>query len=175
MKPSRKILIVVMGLFIILLIITMVLLRNGVQSLQLKAESEHKYEAVPAEQFEKLDFSSHWIVKIRQGKECKVELTDEEHSVLKPQIENINGTLYFKVDTTLEKETTGRIHARIIMPSLQEIKAVRGTEIQMDNFQADSVHVVLENGCVFTGNNNTIKYVSFKTSGDNWLHFTKAY
>lgn len=175
MKTSKKILLAVASFIIILLFITMMLLRNGVKSLEFKAELKHKYKTVSVDNFEKLDFSSHWIVRINQGKACKVEMTIEEDSVLKPKLENINGTLHFIVDTIIDKEKTESIHVRITLPSLLAIKAVRGTEIQLDNFQSDSLSVILENGCVFRGNNNNIKYISMKTSGENLLHFIKTY
>jgi hypothetical protein len=174
MKTSKKILLVVAGFIIALLIITMLQLRNGVQSLQSKAELKHKYKAVSVSDFEKLDFSSHFVVKIIQGKECKVEMTAGEDSILKPRLENLFGTLHFTVDTAIEKENTDSIFVRISMPSLQVIKAVGGTKIHLENFQSDSLSVILENGCVFTEYNNTIKHTFFKTSGENRLDITKT-
>ena len=174
MKTSKKILLAVAGFIIVLLIITMLQLRNGVQSLQSKAELKHRYKAVSVGDFEKLDFSSNFVVKIIQGKDCKVELAAAEDSTLKPRLENINGTLYFKVNTAIEKKIIDSIYVRISMPSLLVIKAVRGTKIHLENFQSDSLSIILENGCVFTGNNNTIKHTSFKTSGENRLDITKT-
>jgi hypothetical protein len=175
MKTSKKILLTVACIIIVLLSVFLVIMKNKAQSIHSKVGLSLKYSTVSIDNFEKLDFSSHWIVRIKQGKECKVELTAEGDSLLKPGIENINGTLYFKVDTTVEKKNIASIHVRITMPSLQAIKAVRGTEINLENFQSDSLGVILENGCVFTGNNNNIKHVSFKTHGDNRLQFTKTY
>jgi len=175
MKTSKKILLAVAGFIIVIFFVTLILLRNGVQSLQSKAELKYKYETMSVEDFDNLDFSSHYVVKIRQGKECNVELTAEKNSLLKPKLENRNGTLYFTVDSATAKENTDSIHVRITMPSLQEIKAIRGAKIQLENFQTDSLRVVLENGCVFTGINNTVKHASYKTSGDAWLNFTDIY
>ncbi len=175
MKTSKKIIITVAGIILILLIITIMLLRNGVQSLQLKEELKLNYKAVSFGNFDKLDFSSHYIVRINQGKECKVEMAVEGDSIMKPRLENVHGTLYFKVDSTLEKADTGSIHVKITMPSIRLIKAVQGTKIQLDYFQSDSIRVVLEDGCSFTGNNNTIKHVSFKTSGDNQVQIIKTF
>ncbi len=175
MKTSKKILIAVGGLLIVILIITVVILRNGVQSLQSKAELIHKYEPVSVESFEKLDFTSRWVVRINQGKECKVELTADENSELKPTLENKNGTLYFTMDSTLAKGNTDSIYVKIIMPKLKEIKAVQGTNIQLENFQSDSLHVILGSGCVFNGINNTLKHTSYKIAGDALLNFTDVY
>lgn len=172
MNTSRKILIGVAGFIIVLLISVMILVRNGVESMQLKANQKYKFEAMPVKTFNNLDFSSHWIVKISQGKECNVEYAAEEYAALKPKIENIDGTLFFKVEPGMDKPLTGSIHVRITMPSLQTIKAVGGTEISVEYFQADSVSVMLENGAVFTGKNNSFKQVSYKTKGDSQLQFT---
>jgi hypothetical protein len=97
------------------------------------------------------------------------------NSFLKPTIENINGTLYFKVDTTAPRENADSIFVKITLPSLKAIKAVRGADIYIENFQADSLHVILENGCVFSGMNNNIKYVTIETSGENLLNITKIF
>ena len=174
MKTSRKILIAVAGLILVTFFIAILLLRNDVQSLVQKDVLKYKYQSVNVNDFEKLYFSSHWIVRIRPGKTCKVESTAGENAFLKPTMENINGTLYFKIDTTAAKENTDSIYVRITMPSLKEIKAVNGTTIQIENFQVDSLCVMLENGCVFKGINNTIKHTSFKTSGENQLDITKT-
>jgi hypothetical protein len=169
MKTSKKILLFVAGFILVLLIIYVGILRNTVQTVRSKAEIKHNYRTVSAGDFEKLDFSSPMIVRILHGKDCKVEFTDDEDSLKKPGIENINGTLYLKADST---DSAGSIHVRITMPSLQEIKASGGTEIQLENFQADSVNVILENGCVFKGKNNSLKRIFFKTSGDASLELT---
>jgi hypothetical protein len=171
MKTSKKILLFVAGLIIVSLVIFIVILRNVVQSKQSKSELKHEYKTVSVDNFEKLSFSSHMIVRIRQGKECKVEYTAEEDSVLKPGLENINGTLHVTFDST---ENSGSMHVRITMPSLQEIKATKGTEIQLESFQSDSLSVTLGNGCIFKGKNNSLKKVSFKTSGNASLELTST-
>jgi len=169
MKTSKKILLFIAGFILVLLVVYVAILRNRVQSMRSKTEIKHNYKTVSVDNFEKLDFSSPMIVRIKQGKDCKVEYTVEEDSVLKPRYENINGTLYFKVDSTENAES---IHVRITMPSLQEVIASGGTEIQLENFQSDSLSVILGNGCVFKGKNNGLKRVFFKTSGDASLELT---
>jgi len=169
MKTSKKILLFVGSCTIVTLVIYVVILRNTVQTARSKTEVKHDYRTVSIDNFEKLDFTSPMIVRIKQGKDCKVEYTAEADSVLKPMIENINGTLYFKADST---ENSASMHVIITMPSLLEIKATGGTEIQLENFQSDSVNVILRNGCVFKGKNNSLKRVFFKTSGDASLELT---
>ena len=83
--------------------------------------------------------------------------------------------MYFKVDSTPEKENSGKLYARITMPFLKEIRAEQGAKILMENFQSDSLSVILENGVEFTGKDNHFKYVSFKTPGDSWLQFKNTY
>jgi hypothetical protein len=174
MKTSKKILLLVAGSIIVSLVIYVVILRNAVQSKQSKAGLMHEYKTVSVDNFDKLDFSSHMIVRIKQGKDCEVEIITDKESILKPSVENINGTLHCMIDSIPEKENTGNIELRITMPLLQEIKATEGTEIHLTNFQADSLTVILENGCAFSGKNNTLKHVSFQTSGDNRLQITST-
>jgi len=175
MKTSKKLLLSVAGLIIAILIIFVAILRDTVQSIQLRTEIKRNYRTVSVDDFERLDFSSHWIVRVKQGKECKVELTAEDDSVFRGGLKNINGTLYFKVDSAMAKNNTDSIYVRITMPSLRVIKAVRGTKIHLESFQSDSLRVILENGCEFTGNNNSIKHASFKTSGEVTLQFTSTF
>ena len=175
MKTSKKMLLFIAGFIIVLLIIFVVILRNNVQSTRSGIEVQWIYKTLSVGNFEKLDFSSHMIVRIKQGKECKVEYTAEMDSVLKPVFKSINGTLYLKVDSIIKAEKAGSMRVKITMPSLLGIKATGGTEIQLDNFQTDSVSVILENGCVFKGKNNSLKLVSIKTSGDALLQFTNTY
>lgn len=175
MKTSKKILLSVAVLIIVLLIVFVAILRDTVQSIQLRTEIIRNYKTVAVGDFERLDFTSHWIVRIKQGRECKVELTADYDSIFRGALENKNGTLYFNVDSVMEKDHTDSIYVRITMPSLQEIKAVRGTKIHLESFQSDSLRVMLENGCEFTGNNNTIKHASFKTSGDAALQITSTF
>jgi hypothetical protein len=61
------------------------------------------------------------------------------------------------------------------MSFLKEIRAEQGAKILMENFQSDSLSVILESGVDFTGKDNHFKYVSFKTPGDSWLQFKNTY
>jgi len=175
MKTSKKILLFVAGFIIVLLILYVGVLHKTVQTIRSTDESKHHRKTLSVNNFEKLDLSSRLIVRIKQGKDCEVEIITDKNSLLKPSVENINGTLHCTIDSTLEKEDTGSIQLRITMPLIQEIKATQGPEIYLANFQADSLRVILENGCAFTGKNNTIKQVSFKTSGDNRLQITSTF
>ncbi len=122
--------------------------------------------------FEALDFSAHWIVRIKQGREHKVEVAVAEGGGLKPTLENVDGTLYFHAERTNRPETTEGLRARITVLSLREIKAVRGTEIRLENFEIDSLHIILEDGGSFTGVESKIEHVSFQTSGEARIEWT---
>lgn len=172
MKTSKKILLFTAGLIIVLLMIYVGIFHKTVQTLHLTDELKHQHKTVSVANFEKLNLSSRLIVKIKQGKDCEVEIITDKNSLMKPDIENIDGTLHCSIDSTLENENSGNIQLRITMPLLQEIKAKHGTEIVLENFQADSLRIILENACVFRGKNNTLKSVSFNTSGDTRLELT---
>ncbi len=175
MNTSKKILIAVAGLLLVLFFAAVMLLRNGVQQLLQNDRIANRYREFSVNEFERLDLSSRWIVKIRQGKECYIESTADQDSPLKPSIENRNGTLYFRVDTTAARTITDSIYVRITMPALRSVKASNGTEINITEFMGDSLLVTLENGCSFTGMNYNIKHITFKTVGENTLNITKIY
>jgi len=172
MKASNKILLGISGFLIIYLITGLVALRNEALEMLSQAELENKYEAVPVDTFQGVDFSAHWDVNIKQGKEYKVELAASEKGELKPILENREGILYFTVEGYKEKETDEKINVKVTAPTLKEIKTVKGTKIHLANFTADSLNIILENGGEFTGDSNQLNYVSFKTSGDAWLQLT---
>ena len=148
------------------LVISLIVTRNVALQFLHKAAAESKYKAVPVADFERLDFSSNWNVRVWQGNEFKVELAIDENSVWKPNLENIDGTLYFKVLAVDSVENSKPIYAKIIAPSLKGITARRGTKISLEHFESDSISLVLEDGNAFTGYNNHFKYILFKTSGD---------
>jgi hypothetical protein len=174
MKTSKKILLVVAGLFIVLFFTAVMLLRNGVQQLRQSDRIANRYREISVNEFERLDISSRWIIKIRQGKDCHIESTADQNSPLKPTIENINGTLFFRVDTAFEKIQTDSFFVRITMPVLRSVHASKGADINITDFMGDSLCVTLKDGCTFSGMNYNIKYVTFKTSGENILILTKT-
>ncbi|MFO7369760.1 MAG: DUF2807 domain-containing protein [Bacteroidales bacterium] len=175
MKTSKKIVLTVAGIILVLFFAAFMLLRSGVQQLRRTDRIANRYKELSVTEFNRLDFSSCWIVKIRQGKDCLVESTADKDSPLKPTIENINGTLIFRVDTAAAKTNTDSLYVRITMPALRSVKASQGADINITDFMGDSLHVTLEDGCNFSGMNYNIKYVTFKTSGENTLNITKIY
>jgi hypothetical protein len=172
MKTSKKILLITAGLIVALLVVFVIKLRNTVQSVQ--SRTELKYRTIAATTFDRLDLPSHLTVRIKQGKDCKVEYATYAKEFKNPDLDIINGELRFKVDTAIYRDTEN-IHVRITMPALFEIKADTGTEIYLGYFQSDSLKVSLDSGCIFTGNNNTLKHVTFQTSGKAKIQVTSTF
>jgi hypothetical protein len=165
MKASKKMLLITMGLMIAGVVTGITMMRNHATWWLRKTAAESKFKPVAVEAFESLDFSNYWTADIRQGKEYKVELATGDNTRLKPRLETIDGTLYFKIDTINGSGNSENIQAKITLPSLLAIKTMHGTKILLRDFQADSLQLILEDGSAFTGYNNQFKYVSFKTSG----------
>ena len=168
MKTSYKIIVAFVSFIVIFLIISMLVLRSNVLTFQTQAVVLTKYKFSEFKDFNKLVFSSAWNVKIRQGKEYKIELSDNR---LKAKLINRNRSLVFlggDSDTILSNSP---LHAKVTMPFLTEVKAGQSTSIDMEDFTTDSVQIFLENGSSFKGKNNTIKNLSFKTSGETSLKF----
>lgn len=168
MKTSYQILLSAAGVALMILLTNLLVLRNDLKSLQLK-----KYKTTLVERFIGVDFSSHWVVNIKQGREYKVELWTQDSTVLKTTLENRGGTLYFIAEPSSRDSTTKTSHVRITAPSLQSIKTAKGTKVHIQDFMSytDSLNVVLENGASFSGKNNHFRNVSFKVAGDAWLKY----
>jgi len=169
MKISHKLLIMVAGVLIALLVTGLVMLKQDVRTLMAQSGLENKFRAVPVEPFESLVFSSHWDVKIRQGRGHKVELAvngrDEEASVL----EHKGGTLYFNSGSLLNNNASANLQARITVPYLHQIRSVGDTRINIENFDLDSLTINIDDGGGFMGKNNQIENLSFTTSGKTKL------
>ena len=172
MKSSRKILLITGCVVLIGLVASLIVTRNVALQFLHKTAAESKYKPIPVTDFERLDFSSNWDVRIWQGNEFKVELAIDENSPWKPNLENIDGTLYFKQQAVGSVENSQPIYAKIIAPSLKGIKAIRGTKISLEHFQSDSIQLILEDGNAFKGYNNHFSYMLFKTFGDVSLELT---
>ena len=160
MKTSRIILITVAGVIIAILITALYILKKDYKSL-IESQALIEYENVPVEKFVSLEFSSHWNVSVRQGKECKVEVAVKEHGNVVPKLINEDGTLYFNTEALLD-DTPDIIHARVTVPLLQEIKASGNTKIQMKHFWADSITIILDDSSKFYGKHNDFTEITFK-------------
>lgn len=165
MKTSNIIILTIAVLFMALLTAAMFTLRNNVLTAVEIAERQSKYRAIPVEEFDRLDFADRWVVRVRRGRDYKVEVKPEEGASLQPDVARRNGTLYFTTGATAESDTA-KAYAKITAPSLREIKAADGSRISLEGFQSDSLSVILEDG-FFTGKENSFHHISFKTSGDS--------
>jgi hypothetical protein len=174
MNTNKKILLSVVVFLFALLIIFVITLRSSLNSIHAKAALKENFKTVSTGDFDKVNISSRCIVRIRHANYCKVELSAKDDSILKPKIENINGILYVIVDSLLVKGNSDSIHMRIGMPELHSIKA-KGSNIHLESFDSDSLEVILGNGCIFSGNSNTLLKASYKVSGDAKLLFTQPF
>ncbi len=175
MKTSRKILLLVAGLVIAALIIFIVLMKSTVKELHSKMDMKKHFQQAATGSFERLYFSAPFIVRIKQGKVCKVEFALENDTMVKPILDIRNGTLYCAMDSACQNDSTGKINIRITMPLLQEIEADHGTEIRLENFSSDSISVRLGNGCDFKGSSNTFKRTYFKTTGNASIQISSIF
>ncbi len=170
MKTSKKLLIVVAGLVIALLVTSLIAWRIDLEKMMAKYNAENQYELLEITDFKNLDFSGNWLVRIQKGREFKIEVEVQKTGVPKPDIENIQGTLYFKFDDQAGLSDSDQKKVRIMMPELKTLKAADRTTIELNGFQTDSLKVILENESSFTGINNQIRATTFNTSGNTKLH-----
>jgi hypothetical protein len=157
MKTSSKIMIAVAFLLVALWVTTLFLVRKDIRTI-LAEQSRVEYRSLPVEKFSSLDFSGSWIVTVRQGKDCKVEVGSAGTGPAEPELNHQKGTLHLSSET--------EVYARITAPDLQVIKAGGDTRIDMKNFWTDSITVILVDSSSFTGRQNDFKYISFKAYGN---------
>lgn len=162
MKTSRKLIWITTGFVLIVLVVFMVNLRQVMLTTLTNGTRAGQYKLVHTQPFARLDISSPMILRIRQGKECRVEYAGEPQAG-ELKVWNLNGTLYLRTDS-LCKDT---LHIRITMPVMHGLKASNGSRIKLENFQSDSVFIDLQGNCLFHGRNNTLQHVVFKTTGEN--------
>jgi hypothetical protein len=172
MKSSNRILLITGCIVVLGLITSLLVTRHVALQFLHKVAAESKFKALRVAEFERLDFSANWNVRIRQGSEFKVEVAIDDNSTAKPNLENVEGTLYFKAQAIDSIENLQPMYAKIIAPSLKGIKARRGTKISLESFTSDSIQLVLEDANAFTGYNNHFNYILFKTPGNVSLKLT---
>jgi hypothetical protein len=165
MKTSKTILLMAALIILAAFISFLLIMKNHVKEVHLKAEKVHLYRIVSTGDFQKLDLSSNLMVKVRVGKTCKVEMSSGQ--TLKPTLSVSEGTLHVVTDSI--RTNTGRdtVFVRIVMPVVKEISACGNTEINLAGFEQDSLCVSLADSSSFKGSNNKLKYVSYRASGRN--------
>jgi hypothetical protein len=154
MKTSRKILITIAAVLVILWGAILLVVRRDMDTLMAN-NAVMVYREVEVEPFDRIEFSSNWNVIIKQGKDCRVELEDEDGTP--PEMINKKGSLFLKTERNL--------NVRVTAPGFREIKASGNTHISMKNFWADSLNLVLEDGSSFSGSKNDFDQVIFKVAG----------
>lgn len=164
MKTSKIIILSAASLMLTILAITLLILRKDMNTI-IENRSMLRFKEVPVEIFDKLNLSSNWIVRIKQGKKHKVEIARKQGVSVKPQYDVIDSTLYLAVKRS-HGVKTDKVYAHVTSPTLQFIKAKGNTSIEMNAFWWDSVVVFLEDSSAFTGNNLDFEKISFKACGD---------
>jgi hypothetical protein len=160
MKTSTKIIIVLFAALLMAFLVGLLLVRNDLKHFLVESERE-RYKTMVVDTFQSIQLSSKWDVKIRQAKQFKV-LLDIRDTVYSPVIHNVNGTLQLQLDSSLWKDNGLYVHARITLPDLRALKAEGNTRINIEDFKSDSLTITIDDGCIFTGRENTFKKVFFK-------------
>jgi hypothetical protein len=166
MKKSNIVLLMIAGILLTTLVAALIVLRKDIRSIIAEAEKELRYYPVEISAFNKLDIPAGWNIKIKQDRQCKVELAAEGNVPIKPNLKNINGRLVFEMDTSIDVNKSANLYARISVQSLKAINAGKGAKILLDNFQFDSLNVVLQDGVILNGKNTGFRNLSLKTNGE---------
>jgi hypothetical protein len=173
MKTNKVMLLLTAAVIIVVFVIFAVILRNTINIRRSAVEKEIAYRTLPLGDFNRLVLSDHVNVRISQGKKCLVEYATATDS-LNPLVNNLNGTLHIQADSAFGTANPDLPAVKITMPLLLEITAGHDAEIHMGFFQTDSIHITLGAGCIFYGNNNTLKHMTFKTTGDALINISST-
>lgn len=147
--------------------------KRSIDIIHEKQALNDRLKTIAVDNFHKLEFSTNWDVYIQQGKRWMVDIEEKGDSLFKPTISNINGTLMFMADSARLAKSDYKIRARISMPFLYSIKAASGSAIRLSNFTTDSIQIILNDGCTFESDANTLKRAWYKTNGNvemKWVH-----
>lgn len=156
MTTSKKIMAIAAAVALALLVAGLLALRNDLSKL-VGTAAPLAYKEVAAAEFSRIDVSSGWSVRITQGRVPKVEVAGEGGQVSEGLLEEVDGTFYFRADTTAAK-----LLARVTVLNLKEIKADRNAKIHLEGFKTDTLSVEL-NGGLLSGMNNQITFMSIKS------------
>lgn len=173
MKTSRKILIGLAVAIFGLLIAGMSLFRRDVQAIFRQAQLESNYEIIPVDEpFTRLHFPAQWTVDVRKGNQYKVELAVEANNLKTPSVMNHNGQLTFQTAQVDSKGQRGIYFAKIIVPSIREIRIDAGGKLHLEGFTSDSLRLILGDGVEYTGNSNTFDFFRLETAGGTTVQQT---
>jgi len=150
MKTSKKILTVLAGAILLTVVVYMTALRGHLLT-YLQGKNKD-YQKVEIEQFDRLEISTGWHVTIRPGREFIVEV---EGGSAGPLVETDNGKLYFKSI----HDANEVVNVKVMVPALKGARVSKGSTLRMDNYDADSLDIVLDGG-LFVGNNNKIGFTN---------------
>lgn len=150
---------VVIGVGIAWIVANLVIIRLDLQWF-IDKERAQQYIELPTDAFSKLAVDGHWEVRIKQGREHKVEVAGINglHNMV-----NTDGTLHFVADTA---NAGGIQKARVTVPSLTYLSAHGYSTIRMDAYTIDTMYVSMHNGTKLIGKNNNIKFFSLNTFGE---------
>jgi hypothetical protein len=161
MKTSQRILLAVTAILSILIFTTMILIRDDIET-QFVKDDGWNFKSIAVDQFDRLEFGANYQADIVSGMEYSVEIAVNDSVHVVPAVNAIGGTLYFSSRVADSLITKPAIRTRITMPFLKSLRGSTGSEISIRNFQADSMTVRIEKGCVLKGKENAIKFLTFQ-------------
>jgi hypothetical protein len=170
MKTSQKIILAAATVITVLIIITMIIIRDDIQTLFVK-DKEWNFKTLAIGNFDRLDFSANYEADVVSGLEYSVELAVKDSLRVTPDVKAVDGTLYFAARSADSLSTEPIVKVRITMPLLKAVSGRKHSQITVRNFQADSLTVSIEKDCIFKGKQNEIKALTFR-SGDALVEWT---
>ncbi len=164
MKTSLKIVFTTAGVMIALLVAALMVLHEDLKTYLATKELIINYQPVSVPEFQNIDITGLWKIKVRQGREQKLEIG--QANSIDWSVESNDGVLFIRRDTTIDKVSIDTCFARITVSKLLSIQMRSGGEIYLDDLSQDTLSVKFNNGGSLKGYGNKIKYMELDTYGE---------
>lgn len=166
MKTGKITILITAGVFFSLMLLALLTLRSDMKRL-MENNAVRQYQSYETGMFSKISCSSHWHITVRQGNKWRLEVSSNEEGIL-PKWDNSEGILKLGMETINPAGLSGEpdLYARITLPYLELIEARGNTRIEMKNYWSDSLTVRLGGSAQFSGKNNDITLIKFKTANE---------
>lgn len=157
MKTSTKLLLTAAGIIVAFFITSMFVIREDLKAAIRDSKHYREYTAVDVNLFESITIQGDVFLRVRQDRDQKVEISGEQVDLSAIRVE----------DGTLMLESVEETYAIVTMPSIETLTILKGAHLKMENFDMDSLQIILRDSSTFTGAENVLEYTSFEVSGNS--------
>lgn len=163
LKKTSKILLGILGSVMALMVVGLIILNKDLIAYQEAKPNQIRYESVAVGEFEHATFSGSWRVRVRQGREFKLEIGFPDS--LRWSSNLSSDTLRLELDTTRDNTIKPIGYARLTSPFLLSIRLDTANELYLDELTQDSLQIFYAQDGTLGGFGNTITHLNVDANG----------